>query len=197
MSARLLLAASFATALLGAADYQRTPEGLRQVWLQGRASTPDGAAGASLKLYCREGQGGWVGLDMTVFQPGEANPNAFIDSSKTFHYRDFEGPDAAAANRALTRVTVRGQAPDLSLETRQSGSFSSSALGGFVFSFGAPNRQAGSAPQRIFKAIRDGGRSLSIRITDPRDPEAVILGEFDTGEASGPVQRMMNGQWRP
>lgn len=177
--------------------YQRTQYGLRSMTAHGRATTPDGEVSATLELSCKEGKGGTIGLDLTVFSPGAANHDRFLESYKSFHFTDFEGPEASAARRALTRVTVLGAGRTLTLGTKQAGWFSSSEQGGFTFGFFGMNDRASNPVRKILRAIANGGHTLRIRITDSRNPEAAIQGDFDTRGMAGMVRQLMDGYWKP
>jgi len=174
--------------------YQRLNNGVRHVMIQGRATVPNGEADAILRMFCKEGKGGAIGLEMYVFKKGEVSPNKFIDKNKTFNFKDFEGE--ATANRSLVRVTVRGEKGNLTINTNQTGMFSRES-GGFVFSVGGPNNSAANPAQKIFKAIKNGGRSILIQVTDSRDPNVSVQGEFDTKEVKGAIRKIMAGYWQP
>ncbi len=192
-----LLAALAAGPLFGGAPgwrFARTGAGLRTLTTQGQAQTPAGPADASLNLFCKEGAGGWIGLEFTVFKADEATPGAFLQSIQAFHFDDFEGPGAPASGRRLTSLECRGGAGDCRIQVRQAGSYSSSLSGGFEFSTGVPNTAAGSGLRRLLAALgKAGGAALAVTVTDTRDPGVTIRGEFSTAspELPGLVKQLL------
>lgn len=176
--------------------FARTEAGLRTLTTQGQAQTPAGPADGSLNLFCKEGEGGWIGLEFTVFKADEAAPGDFIQAIKGFHFDDFEGPGAPASSRRLTRLECRGRGGDCRIQVRQAGSYSSALSGGFEFSTGVPNTAAGSDLRRLLAALgKAGGDRLTVTVTDTRDPKAAIQGEFNTSAPglAGLVQQLLKG----
>jgi len=175
--------------------YARSEAGLRTLTTLGRAQTPAGPADASLNLFCKEGAGGWIGLEFTVYKADEATPGDFLAQLKTFHFDDFEGPGALASGRKLTRLEVRARSGPCQALVRQEGSYSASFSGGFVFSTGGPNRAPGSELKRVLKAIREGGDRLTLRVADSQDPQVTLAADFDTTGLGGAVKQLLEGYW--
>ena len=72
----------------------------RRVVLDGQLDNAGDTRSVSLRVLCEpDPQGGAISLELWV-------PQAY--TRKDFDYDDFEGPDAAAANRALSQVRVAG-----------------------------------------------------------------------------------------
>jgi hypothetical protein len=149
---------------------------LRKLTTQGQAMTPNGAADGQLDLYA--GKGGLNRLAFTLYKAGEAAGPSFIDSIKAFHFRDFEGPDAPAAARRLTQVTVRGKAGVVQVRLRQNGYYSAEVKGGFVFDTGVAGPRDRIEIQKLRRALRAGADGLVVRISDSKDPRVWVQGEF-------------------
>jgi hypothetical protein len=188
---RTLLVAAWACMLLSAAQatpgwrFQRTGE-LRSVIADGRADTPDGPVDARLVLFCREGKGGWIGLDCTFHRPAGSG---YPQGTKGFHFDDFEGPDAPALRRRLTRLAVTGGARPFQVTVAQSGSLSSE-LQGFTFTAGGPN--TGPNPvKRLLRSVVPGSGKLTVSIQDSQDPKALIRAEFPATGLSSLVGQLL------
>jgi hypothetical protein len=153
---------------------------LRKLTTQGRAVTPIGAADGQLDLYA--GKGGLTRLAFTLYKAGEAAGPSFIDSIRAFHFQDFEGPDAPAAGRRLTQVTVRGKAGTVRVRLRQNGYYSAELKGGFVFDTGVAGPRDRVGFQTLRRALRAGADGLVVRISDSRDPRVWVQGEFTAAD---------------
>lgn len=154
--------------------------GVRKATLQGRALTPGGQADGLLDLYGAQGKGGLERLVFTLYKAGGPEGFHFLDSLRTFHFGDFEGPDAPAAPRRLTQVQVLGPAGTVRVRLRQNGYYSAEVAGGFVFDTGVASARDRLELQKVFRALRAGGTSLVVRVTDSQDPRVWVQGEFPT-----------------
>jgi hypothetical protein len=173
-------------------SYQRLNNGIRQTILRGRATTPSGEVGARLRLFRKEGKGGALGLEMLVFKKDQPIKDALIDKNIIFNFDDFVGGNPATANRSLVQVTVRRGKEDSTVKTDQLGMFDPDS-GGFVFSVIGPNDGSASPALAIFKAVRNSGRSILFRVTDSKDANAWIQGEFQTPGVFGAARKIMAG----
>jgi hypothetical protein len=161
---------------------------------QGRALTPNGEADGQLELYSLGAKGGLGRLVFTLYKVAQPEGSSFIDSIKTFHFDEFEGPGAPAAARRLTQVTVRGRRGEVQVRLRQNGYYSAELKGGFVFDSGLPGGKEKLDLQRIFRALRNGGTSLVVRVTDTQDPKVWVQGEFATGGPAGMLRKRLVGR---
>ena len=173
--------------------YQEVSRAVRKLSTQGRALTPNGEADGLLELIMVTGKGGLDRLVFTLYKADQPQGSAFIDSIKTFHFDDFEGPDAPAAARRLTQVTVRGRGGDVQARMRQNGYYSAEVQGGFVFDAGAASAKERLELQKVFRALRRGGTTLVVRVTDTRDPKVWVQGEFRTAGTAGMLKKRMVG----
>jgi len=164
---------------------------VRRLTTQGRAATPNGEADGRLDLYA--GKGGLTRLVFTLYKAGEAEGFSFIDNIRTFHFQDFEGPDAPAAARRLTQVTVRGQGKEAQVRLRQNGYYSAEVKGGFVFDTGVAGARDRVEFQKLNRALRAGAAALVVRVTDTKDPRVWVQGEFPAGGAAGLSRKRLAG----
>jgi hypothetical protein len=170
------------------------PRPLRRTVLQGRAVTPNGTADGLLELYPAGAKGGLGRLVFTLYQ---ADAPAFLDSLKSFHFDEFEGPGAPAAVRRLTQVEVRGKAGEVRVRVRQNGYHSAEVKGGFTFDTGVGGARARLELQKISRALRSGGTALVVRVTDTKDPRIWIQGEFPTAGRAWGLDRHLVGRPAP
>jgi hypothetical protein len=155
--------------------------------------TPVGEADGRLELYALGAKGGLGRLVFTLYKADQPEGSAFIDSIKGFHFDDFEGPDAPAAVRRLTQVTVLGKGGQVQARLRQNGYYSAEVQGGFVFDSGIPGGKEKLELQKIFRALRDGGTTLVVRVTDSKDPKVWVQGEFAAGGTAGMLRKKLVG----
>lgn len=94
--ARMVLWTALVAACLLAASAHADP---REVVLQGELGTAGGARPASLHVRCEPAANGVLSFELWV-------PHA--STTNDFDYDDFEGPDAAARDRALSHLTLKG-----------------------------------------------------------------------------------------
>jgi hypothetical protein len=187
---KTLLLAACAGILADAEDaapawrFQRQQQ-LRTVTGEGRADTPDGPATARRMLFCREGKGGWTGLEFTVYRAGGES----LDGFKGFHFQDFEGPDAPAQRRRLTELGVAGGARPLQVTVNQTGSYSAS-MPGFTFSTGGPNRGTNPVKQ-LLRSVAVDSETLTVKVQDSQDPGAAIAAEFPAAGLSRLIRQLL------
>jgi hypothetical protein len=185
---RIGWSAALAGALLAAAPAGpgpvRRPGPVRHVLhkatLEGRALTPGGPADGRLDLYGDPARGGLERLAFTLYKAGAPEGFHFLDSLHGFHFDAFEGPDAPAAVRRLTQVEVLGPAGSVRVRVRQNGYYSAEVAGGFVFETSGAGARDRRELQKVFRALRAGGTSLVVRVTDAKDPKVWVQGEFPT-----------------
>ena len=98
---------------------------LNRLVLEGQLGGRGGTRGVSLRLLCNpDAHGGAVSVELWV-------PQAY--KLKDFDYDDFEGPDAAAGNRALSRVNVGGESGKTEMTYAAAGWYSGEEPDTFVF----------------------------------------------------------------
>jgi hypothetical protein len=165
--------------------------GARKATLQGVARTPGGAADGRLDLYGAPGKGGLERLAFTLYKAGAPEGFSFLDSLRSFHFGDFEGPDAPAAARRLTQVQVLGPAGTVRVRLRQNGYYSAEVDGGFVFDTGLAGARDRLELQKVFRALRAGGTALVVRVTDSKDPRVWVQGEFPTAGTADLLTRRL------
>lgn len=174
---RIGCSAALAGALLAAPPAHRPGHpALRKATFQGPALTPAGAADGRLELYA--GKGGLERLVFTLHKADAPEGFAYLDSLRTFHFGDFEGPGAPAANRRLTTVTVPGPAGTVRVRLSQKGYYSAEVAGGFAFDTGVARPRARLDLQKIHRALKAGGTTLVVRVTDARNPKVWVEGRF-------------------
>lgn len=96
-----------------------------QAGFDGQATTPDGDRQARLLLSCRP-ELDYLNLQLVVW--------GAYPAPQRFDYDAFEGPEAAAGNSRLTRLTVAGEQDKRELRTEIGGWYSAEVEGAFVFS---------------------------------------------------------------
>jgi len=119
----------------------------------------------SLKFYCdttsTKTQTGALGFDLVIAKVADLAP---------FGFEAFEGPDAPAAKRKLLRATVtRPGKPPLVLNIAPAGWSPDGP--NFAFGVSAPSQQAGRNARTLLRALADGAETLSISITDAKNPK--------------------------
>lgn len=125
----------------------------------------DKAVPTTATFYCnphsdRNSQGA-LGVDLLVGR---------VHELAGFTFDDFEGPDAKAASRKLVRLRLlRAQGPAQEWSVAVAGWYAQSDQ--FAFGLSAPSRQRVSVPRTVLAALAEGGESLQVSITDPRDPK--------------------------
>ena len=98
---------------------------LNRCVLEGRLSGAGRARAVSLRVLCNpDSDGGAISVELWV-------PQAF--NLKDFDYDDFEGPDAAAGDRALSQVSVAGAGGTTEISSAAAGWYSGEDPDTFVF----------------------------------------------------------------
>jgi hypothetical protein len=114
--------------VFAAAVFLPVPAGsaeLSQLALPGQLNVAGDTRAASLRLLCNpDRDGGAIGVELWV-------PRAY--TLKDFDYDDFEGPDAAAADRALSRLSVDGKPGTTEIAHAASGWYAGDEPDTFVF----------------------------------------------------------------
>jgi len=119
----------------------------------------------SLKFYCdttrTKTETGALGFDLVIAKVADLAP---------FGFDAFEGPDAPAGKRKLLRATVtRPGKPPLVLDLAPAGWSPDGP--NFAFGVAAPSGQAGSSARTLLRALAEGADTLSISITDAKNPK--------------------------
>ncbi|HEX6834856.1 MAG TPA: hypothetical protein VF132_15060 [Rudaea sp.] len=117
MNHRLLLLAAIATNACAAGD-------LREIRLDGRLHGAAATTGAQLHVFCSPTADGALGVELIV-------PDA--QARKDFDYDDFEGPDAPAAMKALSRISVSGESGKTEITHAAAGWYGVAPASSFVF----------------------------------------------------------------
>jgi hypothetical protein len=122
-----------------AAAFALTPavraEELTRLVLEGQLAAAGGTRGVSLRLLCDpDRHGGAISMELWV-------PQAY--KLKDFDYDDFEGPDAAAGNRALSHVSVAGEGGKTEIRYAAAGWYSGEEPDTFVFGLSQRSHQQG------------------------------------------------------
>ena len=179
------LAATFALAPAVRAE-------LHQLVLEGQLSSAGGARGVSLHVLCNpDTDGGAISVELWV-------PQAF--KLKDFDYDDFEGPDAAAGDRALSRVSVAGEGGKTEITSAAAGWYSGEDPDTFVFGLSQLSHQQGKIatllravdPKRtqlvwVQAGFNDPKREL--RATFTLDPSTVTRLHDTVGVCLAPAAR--------
>ncbi|MEO8603954.1 MAG: hypothetical protein ABI629_15370 [bacterium] len=106
-----------------------------QLVLDGQVESRDGTRSATLHLFCEPApDGGAIGVELWV-------PQAF--TRKDFDYDDFEGPDAAARTRALSRLSVGGPGSHVEIIHTATGWYTGEDPDSFAFGLSQPSQEKG------------------------------------------------------
>jgi hypothetical protein len=163
-----LCAAVFAVAIgSNAAD------ATHEVRLDGRLHVAETTSSATLRVFCTPVADGAVGLELIV-------PDA--ETRKDFDYDDFEGPDAAASKRALSRVNISGESGKTEIARTAAGSYGVEPAGSFVFSVSQVAWKSDSVANLL--ATLDGQRGHIVWVqTAFDDSKRELRGAFDFDDA--------------
>lgn len=117
----LLIASAVVFALASGADAVETDRFI----LEGQLSSSSSVRSASVRVLCNpDTNGGAISVELWVPQASKL---------KDFDYDDFEGPDAAAGDRALSRMSVVGASAKTEIVYAAAGWYSGEDPDTFVF----------------------------------------------------------------
>jgi hypothetical protein len=139
MTNRTLIAALLALAPLAAQAQDAwtatvNEYGLRRAQAEGRAKLGEAEVPATLQLTCTSGAGGAVTWTLLVQQK---------DTLVGFDFDAFEGPDATAADKALSHLELEGGMLRTAFDTAQGGYYTDGST--FAFEVSAPANSASQA----------------------------------------------------
>lgn len=141
--------------------------------LDGRLHVADKTYPATLRVFCTPVSNGALGLELIV-------PDAA--SRKDFDYDDFEGPDAAARDHALTRIAISGESGKTEIARTAAGWYGVEPMGSFVFGVSQMALQR-DAVANLFGAF-DGQRGHIVWVqTGFDDAKRELRGAFDYDDA--------------
>jgi|GEM_PF-2859866 hypothetical protein len=163
MSVRLLPLVLFLVASAGRAEgHEFTQRGTLAV-----AGGP--ARAAELSVACApQPNGGALSIELGV---PEAN------TRRDFDYDDFEGPDAAAADQALSELVWTGATGRVAIRHAAAGWYAPEPPGSFRFGIEQPSHRR-AEPARLLAAIRDGAGTLVWTQTALADPQRRLVATF-------------------
>lgn len=125
---QIALAATFATTSAAQAE-------LNRLVLDGQLHAAGDTRSANLRLLCNpDTEGGAISVELWVPQASKL---------KDFDYDDFEGPDAAAGDRALSHVSLAGDAGTTEITYAAAGWYSGEEPDTFVFGLSQRSHQPG------------------------------------------------------
>ncbi len=131
-------------ALVGAFTLTPAHANLNRLVLEGQLASATGTRSATLHILCNpDPDGGAISIELWV-------PQAF--KLKDFAYGDFEGPDAAAGDHELSRVSVVGGTDKTEITHAAAGWYSGEDPDTFVFGLSQLSHQQ-SQIATLLKAI--------------------------------------------
>jgi len=129
-------------AMLGAASAARADQ--RRLVLDGKLESAGSTRAVTLRALCEpDPNGGAISVELWVPQAAQL---------KDFDYDDFEGPDAAAGNRALSTVRVSGAGNSSEITYPAAGWYSGEDPDTFVFGLSQRSHRSGTVAT-LLKAI--------------------------------------------
>src|SRR5215831_2267979 len=172
MPSRLLLLGTCLAALSAPIAAGAQPRPAKGVWSQstdgkGRMLTYTSEAAilgqetrVEARFYCNPEKTkmttGAIGFELEI-----ANP----EKIKSFHFDDFEGPDAVAGKRQLlTAAVARANGTEQRFQASPSGSYS--VMESFVFEVSEVFYRTGSPARKVLEALRTEASSLRVVIVD-------------------------------
>ena len=145
----------------------------RDVRLDGRLHVADKTYPTTLRVFCAPVSNGAVGLELVV-------PDA--NTRKDFDYDDFEGPDAAASKRALSRIGISGESGKTEIARTAAGSYAVAPEGSFVFSVSQTALKRDTVSNLL--STLDGQRGHIVWVqTAFDDSKRELRGAFDFDDA--------------
>jgi hypothetical protein len=164
-----------AAVLLGAVAAATARAGPNTVALDGRLRVAAAERGVSLRVLCDpDPHGGAISIELWV-------PQAY--TLKDFDYEDFEGPDAPAAERALSRVTLAGATGSTEITRAAAGWFSGEDPATFVFGLNQPSGRRGDVA-KLLGAIDVHRTGLTWVQTGFDDPQRELRATFPLDEST-------------
>lgn len=142
-------------------------------------TSPDGPIKATLNVEYSSGKKGVLTLDFVV-------AGAF--KMKGFGFEEFEGPDAPAAKRKLTRITVEkpGGKP-LTVNVTVAGWYLDDS---FHFAANEENKN----PADVLKAVRAmqaGATKVSVTVVDLHDARKTLHADFASADPSAALAKLL------
>jgi hypothetical protein len=130
---------------------------------------------ATLHAACSpEPSGGALSIELVV---PEAN------TRKDFDYDDFEGPDAAAGNKALSTLTWNTAAGATTIAHAAAGWYASEPPQSFMFGISQPSHHR-AEPARLLNAIRTDAGQLTWTQTGFDDAKRQLVARFELDAAA-------------
>jgi hypothetical protein len=139
----------------------------------------------SLKFYCDTTrtltETGAVGFDLVIDKIAALTP---------FDSEPFEGPDAPAAKRNLMKITVtRPGKPPLVINTAAAGWSPDGP--NFAFGIAAESYKAASPSRTLLRALAEGADTLSISITDSKNPKVKLELSLPVGQKAADFKALL------
>jgi len=116
--------------------------GLQAMSLGGQAITPAGPRDVQLNVFCRSDRDGMVGLQLLVLD---------AEHVTGFDFAPFEGPDAPAGEKALSRIQVSSRHRNSHSTLRAGGWYSADVQGAFVLGVSQRSHRRGA----VARLLRD------------------------------------------
>jgi hypothetical protein len=157
--------------------------GLRkaQVWAEG--NTPDGEAKTGLTIQCSSGKGAMTSIIYSVVG---------ADKMQRFSFDDFEGPDAVAAKKELTTISVVLSIGGAATETTAvTGYFADADT--FAFELSAKANEASKVNKLITAMASPQYSKIRVTVQDNRNAQRTIQTEFPVTGAANAIQEAMKG----
>jgi hypothetical protein len=174
MTSKIMIRCAIAGVAATFATTAATADELRELRLEGRLHVADKTYPATLRAYCAPLSNGALGLELVV-------PDA--TTRKDFDYDDFEGPDAVAAKRALTRIGISGESGKTEIAHAAAGWYGVEPADSFVFGVSQTSLQRGALTNLI--AAFDGHRGHVVWVqTAFDDSKRELRGAFDFDDAT-------------
>jgi hypothetical protein len=157
--------------------------GLRRAEVAGEARLGALRTPAKLALQCRPGAKGSLVWSLQI-----EHANKF----GTFHFDDFEGPDAIALDQELSELAIEGGLMHPQVKAKQSGFFHGDRADSFAFEVAA-DAGAASEAALLADAIGPGTLGIAWTVTSARDVQARIEAHFPAVDAADAVRSTMSG----
>ena len=144
--------------------------------------SPDGPIQTTFNVEYSPGKTGVLTVDFVV---------AGAAKMKGFGFDDFEGPDAPAAKRKLTRVTVEkpGGKP-VTVNLTVAGWYLDHS---FHFAANEENKNPGDV-LKVVRALQAGATRVSVTVTDLHDAKKSLHAEFASADPSAALAKLMKAK---